>query len=252
MAKPSNQEEMDTIVINSLATALTDSLVRTGHIPATSESARFEFFPQLPPELRLKIWSLVPRPPIIVRFEYVLPRAPKTLVGIFLNRLLSRFTVRTGQLHVSSPIHPLLHSCSESRNFMSKYYTPAFSGILGHPVWFNYSTSILALHNVVPWWFEGFPAETIDSDLGPVQNLIVEDTELTSTIRHMTDRLKVFHDPRMLCLVIPNSLAPEFRLMWMSLIKTCWEMHCKDVKKESGRTMKRSLLVLFRSRRTGT
>lgn len=252
MAKLPNGQEtcFESIDTAFLTTTMSSSHGSTKQLLELSKSSRFTLFPNLPVELRLKIWSFVPRPPTVVKFEYKLPEAKRTFAGKLVDWWL-RKAKPEGQLHASSPIHPLFHVCSESREVISKYYTPAFSSLIGHVIWFDYSASVLALNDVVPWWFQGTPDEAIAAALGPVQNIIVEDTELTSTIRYISDRLTTFWDPKMLCLVVPERLAPEFRTMWLSLIKMIWDKHRLDVANKGGRVMKQSLLILFGTHKEG-
>jgi hypothetical protein len=252
MVKLPNREEtcFESVDTAFLTTTMSNSLGSAKQPPELSKSSRFTLFPKLPVELRLKIWSFVPRPPTVVKFAYKLPEVKRTFAEKFIDRW-RRKAKPEGQLCVSGPAHPLFHVCSESREIISKHYTPAFSSLIGHPIWFDYSTSILSLYNIVPWWFQGTPDEAVATALGPVQNIIVEDTELTSTIRYISDRLTTFWDPKVLCLVVPERLAPEFRTMWMSLIKMIWDKHCLDMATSGRRVMKRSLLVLFGTHKDG-
>ncbi|KAE9366115.1 hypothetical protein N431DRAFT_472673 [Stipitochalara longipes BDJ] len=93
------------------------------NVPITIEG-KFEWFPKLPPELRIKIWKLVPESRIVeIRF----PRDGRK---------------NTHRFFASFPA--ILHSCRESRREGLKQYHRAFDSKWAlNGVYFNYEIDIL-------------------------------------------------------------------------------------------------------------
>ena len=97
----------------------------TATVPNPVE-VKFEQFPTLPPELRLKIWKLVPESRIVlVRFH------------------------RDGRKHqceCAASVPTILHSCRESRHEGLKIYHKAFDSKWAlNSVYFNYKTDTLCM-----------------------------------------------------------------------------------------------------------
>jgi hypothetical protein len=130
---------MNTIARNSGAQSPPDGTVTSG--PLTT----FTLFPYLPPNLRIKIWSLANHQSRIIMCEDYHERYCKD---------------------ARPPKHPATLVVNfESREEAKKAFSLIFEPRLGHPVAFNYATDTLFLANEdVTWYFRGPKYQRYDVD----------------------------------------------------------------------------------------
>ncbi|PMD17023.1 hypothetical protein NA56DRAFT_284444 [Hyaloscypha hepaticicola] len=132
-----------------------------------SDNIQFSLFQKLPPELQTMVWEFAASVPRVLQItgEKVHPIEWRT-------RIIANYTINSPH-----QIPPTLHATSASRQVALKFYSPAFSFNLGHPVYFNFASDVLHYRSsLMIFHGEDIRKETedVEFDAKKVENLMVE------------------------------------------------------------------------------
>jgi hypothetical protein len=110
-----------------MSAAMTDLKIST-------DLKTFTLFPQLPPELRLSVWSLALPGPRVIILRAVEYRTSKN------SSRPRTYQVRGCHIKLQAPAIAMLSVCYESRELVLKTHKPCFGpakAVLEHPIYFN-------------------------------------------------------------------------------------------------------------------
>lgn len=190
------------------------------------EVKTFTLFPELPPELRLKIWKHALSEPRISMIEQTMP--PHR------NRFIFKFCLAPPTF---------LHVNDESRSLAQKAYQLAFEGGLEAPQFFNFQFDSLhlQLRTHVPDWSENL--EAFQKDFAKVQDLVIYGGFFIFPISRLKKNLVLFKELK--TLIIHYGANENQHGSIRSKLKKMWDTIRKEVEASGGPIFQKPVVRLL-------